>query len=293
MSLKKKILVTVLLMSGLGVLTDLSAQYWEGGFQVGVANYRGDLSNNTRNIYLQETNLAGGLFLRYNMHSMFSLRLMGGYAGLSGQDANSPREEVQLRNLSFRSHVMSLGVTAEVNLPGYDPYNLRQPFSPYLLVGLNGLFFIPQTELEGEWVNLQPLGTEGQGLAGRPAPYSRLTMAIPMGLGMKFAVTDLINLGLEFTAHRLFTDYVDDVGGTYMAYDELLANGELAATLGNRTGELLGTGPVDVPTGTPRGDDSPQDWYFTLGINVSWNFLDNGLVGGRGRNKRRQGCQTF
>ena len=90
-----------------------------------------------------------------------------------------------------------------------------------------------------------------------------------------------------------FTDYLDDVSGNYVDFQTLLAgNGELAAALGNRTGEYLGTEPVLGETGQ-RGDDKVADWYFLAGLSLSWNFLDNGLVGSRGRSTKRSGCKTY
>ena len=114
-----------------------------------------------------------------------------------------------------------------------------------------------------------------------------------MGLGVKYAVTDKLNIGIELGARMTFTDYLDDVSGTYLSYPELLAgNGPLAATLGNRSGELLGGEPVIVPTGTPRGDNRARDWFFNAGLSISYNFLDNGLVGSRNRTRKKAGCRT-
>ncbi|MCC6726156.1 MAG: hypothetical protein IT258_16735 [Saprospiraceae bacterium] len=81
------------------------------------------------------------------------------------------------------------------------------------------------------------------------------------------------------------------MSGNYVSYPELLAgNGQLAAALGNRTGELTGSEPVVVATGTQRGDSAKKDWYFIMGVTVSYNFLDNGLMGSRKRGGRRAGC---
>jgi hypothetical protein len=128
-------------------------------------------------------------------------------------------------------------------------------------------------------------------MAGFDEPYKTFAFAIPFGLGVKYALSDRINLGLELGARPTFTDFLDDVSGDYVTYTDLLAgNGQLAAALGNRTGELTGSEPVVVPTGTQRGDGAKKDWYFILGATVSYNFLDNGLMGSRRRGGRRAGC---
>ncbi len=273
----------------------LQAQHLEVGGFIGASNYQGDLSNNSSAIYFRETHPAAAVFGAYNMNAWLNLKLAFTYATLSGKDANSNNEAVRRRNLSFRSPVYELGLTLEFNLPGFDPYNLNKPFSAYLFAGLGYSWFKPKALYAGNWVALQPLGTEGQGLPGYPNPYRLNTLVLPMGIGLKYAVTDKLSVGLEVGARRAFTDYLDDVSGSYVSLAELAAgNSELSALLSNRTGEYLGTEPVSLPTGTPRGDQSPTDWYFLSGIRVSWHFLDNGLMGSRKRLRRnkRSGCNN-
>ena len=273
----------------------LSAQHTELGLLLGFSNYIGDLSNNSNNIYLNETRPAVGLLARYNLNDYLAFRLGGVYTRLGGRDANVNNDEfIRQRNLSFRSSVTELSLTAEVNLPGYQPYGLFKPFSPYLFAGVSVVRFNPQARYQGDWVDLQPLGTEGQGLPQYPergAPYKLNTFSIPFGLGIKYALSDKINIGLEIGARRAFTDYLDDVSTTYVSYEELLSgNGEQAAALGNRTGELAGAEPVSVETGTRRGDSKANDWFFIVGATVSYNFLENGLMGSRQRQRKRAGC---
>jgi len=270
------------------------AQFLEVGGGVGISNYRGDLSNNSVSLYLKETKGSFGLFASYHINDLFALRLGAQYANISGSDANAPSEEIRSRNLSFSSVLVEGSFVGELYIPGFQPYNLSRPLSPYIFAGIGGAYFNPTTNFEGEKVSLQPLGTEGQGMPGFVAKYSRVAFSIPFGLGLKYAVTDQLNVGLEMGLRRSFSDYLDDVSGAYVAYEQLLAgNGLQAAVLGNRTGEYYGKGPESVATGTPRGDQARGDWYYLLGVTLSWNILDNGLVGGRGRNTRRQGCQTF
>jgi hypothetical protein len=270
------------------------AQFLEAGGMFGLSTYRGDLSNNSVAIYLKETGISAGGFGSYHFNDLLALRLGATYAAISGADANAPGEDIRARNLSFRSLLLEGSLVAEFYIPGFQPYNLSRPLSPYLFAGISGAYFNPQAEYEGEWVSLRNLGTEGQGIAGFGSRYSSVAYSIPFGFGVKYAISDLYNVGIELGFRRSFSDYLDDVSGAYVSSEILLAgNGPLAAALGNRTGEYLGTEPVNVPTGTPRGDQARGDWYYILGITFSRNFLDNGLVGGRGRNTRRQGCQTF
>jgi len=270
-----------------------SAQHLEAGILLGGANYVGDLSNNSSNLYLKETKPAVGIFVRQNFNDFVSVRLGFNWARISGQDANVRNDQfVHDRNLSFRTTLLEFGLMGEFNILGYQPYALSRPFSPYVFVGFAATKFNPKARYQGDWVDLQALGTEGQGISGFDSPYKKLTFAVPFGIGVKYALTDKLNLGLELGARPSFSDFLDDVSGNYVSYPELLAgNGELAAALGNRTGELTDNGePVIVETGVQRGDDAKKDWYFILGVTVSYNFLDNGLIGSRKRGGKRAGC---
>jgi hypothetical protein len=95
-------------------------------------------------------------------------------------------------------------------------------------LGLSVFNFNPRAEhfdsrRDGEWVNLKPLNTEGQGLSTFPnrKPYSKTQVSIPLGLGFKFAVHSNLNIGFEIGFRATRTDYLDDVGNTY-AYDPLV-----------------------------------------------------------------------
>ena len=199
----------------------------------------------------------------------------------------------RMRNLHFESNIFEVGVTGELHFLGFSPYHLSSGLSPYLFAGLATVHFNPKTDYLGQNVELQPVGTEGQRMPNFNKPYKLTQWSIPLGFGLKYALSDKINVGFEFGARKTFTDYLDDVAGGYVAYDELLnGNGTTAAALGNRTGEYLNSDPVSVPTGTLRGDSNDSDWFFLFGFTASYNFLDNGLVGSRRRVRSKSGCRT-
>jgi len=268
------------------------AQYTEVGIFLGASNYIGELSNDNSTLYWNETKPAFGILGRYNLNEKISVKGGLNYGWISGDDANTANQSIRERNLSFKSRLLELSLTGEWNFMGYEPYGLKKPFSPYLFGGVALTSFNPKAQFEGETVALSPLGTEGQGISGFESPYSKTIIAIPLGFGVKWAINDAMNVGFEAGARLTFSDYLDDVGGFYADQAELLAgNGELAAALGNRTGELFGGDPVLVAPGTLRGNPDTNDWYFTAGIFFSYNFLDNGLVGIRKKIKRGiKGC---
>jgi len=274
------------LFFSLFLTTTTFAQHLEAGILVGGANYLGDLSSNSSRVYFDETRFAGGAFVRYNFSDYIAARIGFNYANISGHDSNANDAFIRSRNLSFQSSLLELGVMAEFNILGYQPYALYRVFSPYIFAGVTGAKFNPKTDFMGQTVDLRPLGTEGQNLpnVGGSNPYGDFLISIPFGFGLKYAITDKINIGLELGARRTFTDFLDDVSGNYVAADEFGDN-ILAAELSNRSGQ-------EVVTGTPRGDDTTADWYFIGGMTLSYNFLDNGLMGGRKSRRSRRGCKS-
>ncbi len=266
----------------------------ELGLKAGVSSYSGDLSPSGVWSSFGEMHFAAGVLGRYNIGNKISVRLGFDYAKISADDFKSNSGDFRsTRNLNFRSNIFELALIGEWNILGYQPYNLEKTFSPYLFLGVAAYNFKPQAYHEGSWHNLQPLGTEGQGMAGRPEKYKLTQLSIPFGAGVKYAINDQWNLNFEVGVRKTNTDYLDDVSTIYMDLTELAAaNGELAAELSYQ-GDILNP---DLPAPTPgqaRGNSDNLDWYFISGIIVSYNFTDNGLVGSRNRVRRKAGCATF
>ncbi len=282
----KNIFLPFLMLLPLSVFS----QHGEAGLILGASVYQGDLSPSNIWSNINETHVSVGGFYRHNFGDFVAVKLGLTYGSISGSDANSTADWRLERNLSFRSSVTELAITGEFNILGYQPYNLSRIFSPYIFGGIAAFHFNPRAKYDGNWVALQPLGTEGQGLPQYPEKvfYKQIQFSIPMGIGAKFALNDAWNIGVEMGSRMTFTDYLDDVSGTYAADAVLLeSRGETAAALGNRTG-LVKQG------GEARGDPGDNDWYLMGGVTISYNFLDNGLAGFRNRNRSgKSGCPGF
>jgi len=263
----------------------LSAQHFEVGANLGISYYEGDLTVSTVGGRLDQLNFGGGGFLRYNINNYVAARASVNYGRLSGEDGAERSE----RNLNFSSNVLEFALTGEFNILGFQPYNLEKVFSPFVFGGIAIFRFNPSTVYQGQSIDLQPLGTEGQGLVAFPdrKQYNLTQFAIPLGAGIKYALNDAWNVGLEGGIRITFTDYIDDVSLTYPGREILLeSGGEIAADLSDRSlnGRQAGDG---------RGNAGVNDYYFFAGVTISYNFLDNGLVGNRGRRRSKSGCPTF
>jgi hypothetical protein len=144
-------------------------------------------------------------------------------------------------------------------------------FSPYLYGAISIFRFNPWTKDEnGSKVFLKPLGTEGQGLSQYPdrKPYDLVQPALAFGGGLKFALDENLNVGIEFSQRKTFTDYLDDVSTSYADYDLLYnARGTQAVSLAYRGDEVPGGSPYPH-AGEQRGTPSEMDWFYFIGITV-------------------------
>ncbi|MEZ5014434.1 MAG: DUF6089 family protein [Chitinophagales bacterium] len=282
-----KLLVLLLISSG------LSAQmaYWEVGIMGGVSNYYGDLTLDY--VVPDESHIAYGGFLKYNFNQYQGIKVDIYSGTISGDDANSDRANQLVRNLSFTSPVTEIAVVYEYTIGGYRPVEFKRRAAPYVYAGLAGFHFNPQAYYEGDWYDLQPLGTEGQGTDYFPyrEPYRLYEFAIPFGVGIKFAMTERWNIGLEYSARWTFTDYLDDVSRTYVNRNLLIeANGIDAYNLSNRSGEYLVGDPLDFQSNDWRGDPTNNDWYMFFGVTLSRNLIKGIEEGFRTTNKDILGC---
>ena len=271
----------------------LDAQHFELGATVGASNYLGDLTPSGLWTSLGDTHVSAGAFVRYNILGWAAIRGGVNYGKISATDANAAFGSQRLyRNLSFRSNVFEIALTTEFNILRYEAYNLRRPFSPYIFAGIAIYKFNPQTKFNGKWYDLQPLGTEGQGLNGYQEKYALTQLSIPLGFGIKFTKNDKWNFGFEFGMRKTFTDYLDDVSRYYPDLTELAhVNGDIAAELSWRTDELMPD--ADPPQiGSGRGDLNDLDWYIFTGFFFSYNFFGNHYLETR-REKVKVRCAFF
>jgi hypothetical protein len=255
----------------------------EIGLLGGVSLYSGDLSQEEFGVYTDELNPAFGFFGRFNLNKTVALRLGLSLGRLSGDDANTGRT----RDLSFRTRLTECSLVGEVNLFKFGRYR-NQGVVPYLFGGVAVFNFNPETSFDGDFVALQPLGTEGQGLPNYEAPYKLTQLSIPMGVGIKFLLNDNITLGLEFGGRKTFTDHLDDISSVEVNYfDVLEGNGALAASLSNPN---LAADP-DSDSATYRRGGKYDDWYYIGAVMVSFRLNGSGqnpFNSGKGI-----GCPTF
>jgi len=265
----------------------LQAQRIHVGVAGGLANYNGDLLDK---LYPKKlTNGFIGLTVHYELQDQILVRGSYNFARVNGNDSYSSKQVLQQRNLQFESAISEFAIVGEYYL--FNLYEKR--FSPYGFIGLAVFHFDPYTyDSAGRKVFLKPLSTEGQGIYPNKKPYSLWQPAIPIGGGVKFAITENLRIGFEFGLRKLFTDYLDDVSTSYPNEADLLAaRGQTAVDFSYRGDEYPG-GDINFPTkDTQRGSAAQKDNYYFTGINISFRPSFGG--GGRSRGfgkKSKFGC---
>lgn len=249
----------------------IQAQFQEVGLGVGGALYYGDLSPDAITDNLKLVKPAIGLYFNNHFDQRLAIKASLTQLVLSGDDRYG-KPSIRERNLSFRSNVWELSISGEYYLVPFDPYEGKN-FGLYGAIGVALMRHNPKTWYGGQWYALQPLSTEGQGLADYPGtkPYSLLQFTIPITGGFKYAINEQINLFLEFGPRITFTDYLDDVSTEYPSEAALrAAKGDIAVSLSFRGNEII-TEPIEFPEHATRGGSDVKDYYFNglIGISIS------------------------
>ncbi len=181
------------------------------------------------------------------------------FGNIMGDDSQSEDADQRERNLNFKSRINEFYVVSEFNFLDYRISNDKYRFTMFLFAGVDAFHFKPQANVGGaHWVALAPLRTEGQSKS-----YRLWQVGIPFGLGIKFNVSKNLGLGLEWGPRKTFTDYLDDVSGTYPDFTKVTPSSDLGVLLSNRS-----RGGGDL-TNTQRGNPRTKDWYFFTGLTIN------------------------
>lgn len=279
-----KPIVTIILCL---LLLEAQAQPLRVDLYLGAANYQGDLQ--TKRFSLTEAKPAVGLGLSYDITNKLIIRGAASYMKVSGRDQQgTAAKDVAFRNLSFRSSILEAQLGLEYNLLDIE----ERGFTPYVFAGVAAFHFNPYAfDAAGNKVFLRSLSTEGQGLTQYPEkkPYANNQFAIPFGGGIKMALTDKLQIGLELGLRKLFTDYLDDVSGTYADSTILAgARGAQAAAFAFRGSEIPGSTAYPA-AGARRGNPANKDWYYVTALRISYSL---GSRNGSGGKRSKLGCPT-
>ncbi|QKG57865.1 outer membrane beta-barrel protein [Hymenobacter sp. BRD128] len=204
----------------------------EVGIGVGATNYKGEVSPQFQ---WQNSRPALTIFYRRDVSVPVTLRASLTTGFLRATDANVQGVNGGVPPLqSYRQLSLSGGLAEAAGVVEYNflDYHDRRDqhrvhVSPYLFAGL-GLYYVSTTVSSANDALKADFDRKG----------AKVGLAIPAGAGLKIALTEHFNLGLEMGARKTFTDQLDHTGDQ----TPLLVNSH------------------------------DQDWYYYSGISLSYTF---------------------
>jgi opacity protein-like surface antigen len=226
--IKIKYRIFVIILLTVKSATAVAQEYrYEMGGMAGMSMYLGDA--NPGGLF-NGWNPAAGLIFRNNLNFRWAVKadlFMGKVTGNTRNQENVFPDHAQA---SFSRNFIELGGQMEFNFLSYSDkyaYLNTSKISPYILTGL-GLTLAP----------------------GKKETFFGINF--PLGVGVKYKIANRLNLGLEYTVHKLFSDSFDapDAGGFNL----------------------------DNPYQVKNGLFKNKDWYNTFLFSVTWEF---GLRDGR------------
>lgn len=204
----------------------------EVGIGVGATNYKGEVSPQ---LQWQNSRPALTIFYRRDVSVPVTLRASLTTGFLRATDANVEGVNGGTAPLqSYRQLHLSGGLIEAAGVVEYNflDYHTRKNqhrlhVSPYLFAGL-GLYYVSTTVTSDNAALQADFNRKGP----------KVGIAIPAGAGLKVALNEYFNLGLEMGVRKTFTDQLDHTGDQ----TPLLVNSH------------------------------DQDWYYYSGVSLSYTF---------------------
>jgi len=231
--------------------------------------------------------LNGSIYLSALYKYAVGVRLEGTFGTIKAYDSislKSVSEGRYERNISFKSNISEVSLVAEfhplfifINWLNRD--NEPPRLSPYLAAGVGFFSFNPQAKLNSNWIDLQPLSTEGQGFSEYPDRkiYKLKQLSFPVGAGFKYELSPAINLRFEIIDRITTTDYLDDLSTRYVnpnLFTKYFTGTQLAnaQALNDRRSKTNPEYPINPNGGQLRGNPKNKDSYFTCNFKVGVSF---------------------
>jgi hypothetical protein len=276
-----------------------SDRQWEFDVNVGPTNFLGDVGGGKgkgtlflKDINIASTNLFYGVNVTYYPNQWLGIRGSFNMGKLSGFDSlikyqGSAEKDRKNRNLGFRSNITEVNLSFEVYPTAYfcrKESFFNNKLRPYFTVGVGAFHYNPQGIYESpngtkQWVDLQPLRLEGQGMTEYPdrKEHSQIALQIPFGFGIKYFFNEKWYLAAEVMQRYTFTDYLDDVSKTYIdptLFAKYLPKNQVAVAeqMMFKRALVMNNRPVTEFVGKARGDVSNKDYYLSVFFKIGFRF---------------------
>lgn len=193
-------ILAALLLSAISARAQEESYRYDIGAGIGLGGYLGDLNETNP---FRRPGFTGALTFSYRPDVRWVFRTNLGYSALSGDSRDLGTALPDNLELTFRSSVIDLTERAEFNFFNFgigETYKHLRRWSPYLTVGLGAIL----ATCDGS---------------------THIAFALPMGLGVKYKLRERLNLALEFTMTKAFTDRLDgDIRDLYQVRSSFIKN---------------------------------------------------------------------
>lgn len=194
------IIATLLLSTAPKAVAQEESYRYDFGAGIGVGGYLGDLNETNP---FKRPGFTGDLTFSYRPDVRWVFRTMLGYSALSGDSRDLGKPLPDNAELSFKSSVIDLTERVEFNFFNFgigETYKRLRRWSPYLTVGVGGV-------------------------VATCSGSTHFAFALPMGVGVKYKLKERLNLALEFTMTKAFTDRLDgDIRDLYQVKSSFIKN---------------------------------------------------------------------
>lgn len=226
---------------------------WEIGGSIGIGAYEGDLHEKSARFQFLGAKPSASVHLRRNLSNNFAARLGLLYTGLSGDDRDFQNPSWrQTRAFAFKSSLFEISALGEIYPFGLykkrkgDKGGLsehRRAVAPFVALGIGGAFFKPKNDWNDANGNG---GVEINQIQTDIAKAEKISVVVPLGLGVRLKATDKLTLGLEAFVRLSQSDYLDGVSAA--------------------------------------ADPDSDDWFYTAQVAASYSFGQEKTR--RGKNRR-------
>jgi hypothetical protein len=235
-------------------------KYWEIGLSTGGSIFTGSVSSPS--LFSNEVTLYNSLFTSYHFSNSLSFSLNFAKFTLGNNDFASSNLDQIARGFHFTTDMMSITPMLNFKVSESKLNGNKFIYTGFFGLGADFIKFNPTSSYKGVVYNLQELGTGGQFIDSSKSPYSLSTFGVTVSYRYNINLGKKNTFGIAISYHRVFSNYIDDVGGdTYPNADKLYSkSGAAAVYFANPTSDYI------IPGRLRSSPDNPSDSYILFNL---------------------------
>lgn len=251
--MKKSFLIIFNFILACSLFAQQDSYQWRLGLHSGIMSYYGDLSNSyfdAQHPFVNPTDnldyLSYAVSIENNFSKTFSWKLQASQGQFQAYDrsidfdGNLIANDNRNRAINVQTDITNLAFTVNFYTDNDWLLNQKAWIAPYFSVGAGITRFTPYGDLFLENGNRYYYWNDGTirdadesntnaniieqdlifetnlaNVQTEQVNYRTSTLSFPLGVGLKFRISDRINLNAEIQGQYTLTDYLDDVSGSY------------------------------------------------------------------------------